>query len=101
MPNIISQRVYRPDEGSLTLEIVGNDGRTFTLTKAQVQAIYQGTSGNAAQRRAAVVTEVKNRIVAALGPENIDPNELTYDFSTTDGSITVARIGNENKPPPP
>ena len=92
MPNIRSQRVYDPSS-SLALEIVASDGRTFTLTKAQVQAFYQGTTGNAASRRNQVIAWLKSGIVTALGAEQIDTLDLTYDFSTTTGATTNATIG--------
>jgi hypothetical protein len=81
------------DGGPQALEIVGSDGRIYTVTKAEVQAFYQSTSGNAASRRAQVIDFIKTGIVAALGPEQIDILELDYDFSTVDGRITTARIG--------
>lgn len=92
MPNIRSQRVYT-DGGPQALEIVGSDGRTFTLTKAAIQTFYQSTSGNAASRRAQVITWIKNGIVTALGPEMISLAELDYDFDIATGSITASRIG--------
>jgi hypothetical protein len=92
MPNIRSQVVYI-DGGPQALEIVASDGRTFMLTKAQIQTFYQGTTGNAASRRAQVITFVKNGIIAALGADQITLAELDYDFDIATGSITTARIG--------
>ena len=94
MPNVRSQRIHTlADGGGLALEIVGSDGRTYTLTKAAVQAYYQSTSGNAASRRAQVITWIKQGIVSALSPEQIDINELDYDFDLASGRITRATIG--------
>lgn len=92
MPNIRSQTVYN-DGGPQSLEIVASDGRTFTLTKAAVQTFYQGTSGNAASRRAQVITFIKNGIVTALGANQIDATHLDYDFDIATGNITRANIG--------
>jgi hypothetical protein len=92
VPNIRSQTVYN-DGGPQALEIVASDGRTFTLTKAAVQAFYQSTSGNAASRRAQVIQWCKESIVAALGPEQIAIADLDYDFDLATGVITTARIG--------
>lgn len=92
MPLVRSQTVYT-DGGPQALEIVGADGRIFTLTKADVQTFYQSTSGNAASRRAQVITWIKNGIVTALGSENIDFNDLDYDFDIATGSITTSIIG--------
>lgn len=92
MPNIRSQRVFN-DGGPQALEIVASDGRVFTATKGQVQAFYQSTSGSAASRRAQVITWFKESIVAALGAEQIDTNDLDYDFDLTTGDIAKARIG--------
>lgn len=92
MPNIRSQRIGDVG-GTLALEIVGSDGRTCTLTKAQVQAFYQSTSGNAASRRSQVIAWIKDQIVTALGPEQISLAELDYDFDLGSGGLTRARIG--------
>jgi len=77
----------------MALEIVGSDGRTFTLTKPQIQAFYQSTSGNAASRRNQVIAWIKQGIVDALGPENISLAELDYAFDTQTGRIRTARVG--------
>jgi hypothetical protein len=92
MPNVRSQRVYNDGSG-MALEIVASDGRTFTLTKAEVQTFWQSTTGNAASRRSQVITWLKNEIVTALGAEQIDILDLDYDFDTADGGITRAIIG--------
>lgn len=90
MPMIRSQTVF-PAAGSQALEIVGSNGATFTLTKAQVQAFYQSTNGNAASRRAQVIQWIKDGIAAALGPQ-VDPQFLAYDFDIATGSITQSEI---------
>ena len=92
MPNIRSQTVYN-DGGPQALEIVASDGRSFTLTKAAVQAFYRSTSGNAASRRAQVITWCKGGIVAALGAEQISLAELDYDFDLNTGAVARAVIG--------
>lgn len=90
MPLIRSQMVYN-DGGPQALEIVGSNGATFTLTKAQIQTFYQGTNGNAASRRAQVIQWIKDSIAAALGPQ-VDPLFLAYDFDIATGSITQSEI---------
>lgn len=91
MPAVRSQTVYT-DGGPQALEIVASDGRTFTLTKAQIQAFYQSTSGSAASRRSQVITWIKNGIVTAFGTQ-VSLTDLDYDFDLATGSITTARIG--------
>lgn len=89
MPNIRSQRVY-VDGGPQALEIVASDGRSITLTKAQIQDFYQSTSGNAASRRAQVIQWIKDSIEDALGAEQVPASSLTFDFDLNSGTITVA-----------
>ncbi len=72
------------------LTIVAGDGRTYSVTKQQVQAFYQTTSGNAASRRNQVITWYRNGLVAALGAEQVNPAELIVDFSTVDGGWSNA-----------
>ncbi len=92
MPNIRSQNTYSSG-GPQALEIIGSNGATFTVTKAEVQTFYQGTSGSAASRRAQVITWLKNNIVTALGAQQIDILDLDYDFDIATGGITTSRIG--------
>ena len=68
--------------------VVGSDGRSLTLTKNQIQAFYQTTTGNAAARRAAVITWVRGQITAEIGAEMIDALKVDFDFSPVDGSIS-------------
>lgn len=91
MSNVRSQTVHV--DGLLALEIVASDGRAFSVTKAQIQAFFQSTTGNATSRRNQVITWLKNNIVTALGTEQIDVLDLDYDFDTVTGSISRATIG--------
>jgi hypothetical protein len=88
MPNVRSQRI-----DATGLEIVASDGRVYTLTKAEVIAFFQSTTGSAASRRAQVITSIKEGIVTTLGAEQIDILDLDYDFNPADGSITKTIIG--------
>lgn len=92
MGNIRSQRIYADGE-TAAFEIVGSDGRSLTLTKADIQAFYRSTSGNASSRRAQVITWFKNSIVTALSPQQVDILDLDYDIDLTSGRITKASIG--------
>lgn len=94
MPNIRSQRVYASSEdGPDAAEIVGSDGRSYTLTKAIMQAFYLGTIGNASLRRAAVIALIKDAIVLALGAEQITLADLDLDFDSDVGGITDFTTG--------
>ena len=85
MPNIRAQRVS-PTE----LYIQASDGREFTATRAQLLQIYNTQGGNAAARKAATLTNIKNQIIAALGAEQISAAELTLDFSPTDENVPIS-----------
>lgn len=78
---IAAQRVSKDE---LYIELT--DGRTYTITRAQVLALYQQQSGNAANRKAATILVIKNQIVAAFGAALIDVNALTIDFDQADAN---------------
>ena len=74
--------------------ITGTNGVTATVSKAEVQAFYQTTSGNATQRRTAVISWIKETLSSRVGgslvynsnsrcilPEEVLPD---YDNSTFD-----------------
>lgn len=75
-----------------SLYMQASDGREITLTKADIQAIYQATSGNAATRKAATITECKNRIITALGSEQIDLSNITLDMSIAEMRVSLLYV---------
>ena len=79
MPNIRRQEVTKD-----LLYIQASDGREFTMTRAEVQAIWQAQTGNAAARKAATIAIVKAQIEAALGAEQVSASILIFDFNTGD-----------------
>lgn len=77
MPNLRSQSI---DANGLSM--VASDGRSITLTRAQVIANFQTQTGSRAAKIAATIQWVKDSITTALGAEQV-PAFLT-DFSYDD-----------------
>lgn len=80
MPNLRSQSI---DANGLTL--VASDGRSITLTRAQVVAHFQAETGSRAARLAATIAWVKASIETALGPEQVPASSLDFDFDDVAG----------------
>ena len=62
--------------------------RECLLTKSQVQTYYQSTTGNAASRRAQVLLWIKEQIVAAIGPENLSVEQISFEVNLAEGGLT-------------
>ncbi len=83
MPAVRSQIL---GANAVTIVCAGN-GNVCTLTKAQLQAFYQTTTGTAAQRKAAVVAWAAQSLadqsggMLAAGLIVIDFNAATADFT--------------------
>lgn len=77
MPNI---RLQSLDASGLV--IVASDGRSVTITRADVIAHFQSETGTKAKRLLATIQWVKATLEAALGPEQV-PALLT-DFDADD-----------------
>ena len=80
MPNLRSQRI--DDTG---LELVASDGRSITLTRAEVLAHFAAETGNANARRAATIQWVKDTIAAALGPEQVPQAMMDFTWQDVKG----------------
>lgn len=80
MPNLRSQSI---DASGISL--VASDGRSFTLTRAQVLAHFQGLNGSKPSRIAATIQWVKDSIEAALGPEQVPALLVDFDFDDVQG----------------
>lgn len=80
MPNIRSQSLT-----SDGLEIVASDGRSITLTRADVIAHFKSETGNRATRIQATIDWVKAQIEAALGPEHVPALLTDFDFDDVQG----------------
>ena len=91
MPNIRRQIV-----GDLTglggiyvgvkgFHITASNGLPWTVTKADIQAIYQAQSGNAAAKKAATIAAIKSQAQAALGASMLDTTAVTVDINTATG----------------
>ncbi len=87
MPNLRSQRV-----DNTGIELVASDGRSITITKAQIQAFFATTNGNAASRKAQVITWAKQQIEAALGISQVPQAVLDIDVDTNLGEITTLSV---------
>ncbi len=58
----------------------GADGREWQITRAQVHAISQSKTGNAASRKAATITGVLAGMEAALGADQASALLASLDF---------------------
>lgn len=85
MPNLRSQSL---DANGLSL--VASDGRSFTLTRAEVIAHFQSETGNRAAKLAATIQWVKDGIEAALGPEQVPAFLVDFDFDDVQGLKLLA-----------
>lgn len=80
MPNIRAQRIDADG-----LDITASDGRTFSLTRAQVIAHFQAENGSKPAKIAATIQWVKDGIEAALGPEQVPASLIDFDFDDVQG----------------
>ena len=71
------------------VSVVAADGRSWSMTRVQVEAIYATKTGNASSRLAATKTDVLNSAQAALGIDqfnaittefDLDPNNLNKEL---------------------
>lgn len=65
--------------------VTAPDGRTWSITRVQVEAIYATKTGSASSRLAATKTDVLNSAQAALGVNQFDA--LTTDFTLEPGNL--------------
>jgi hypothetical protein len=75
VPNLRSAEVTNQ-----SISLVASDGRTFSVTKAEIQAFLATQGGNAAARKAATIAWVLANIEAALGAEQVPSALITFDF---------------------
>jgi len=80
VPNIRSQSITADE-----LNIVASDGRSITLTRADVMDHFRSEGGNKATRIAATIQWVKDTVAAALGPEQVPQELLDFDFDDVQG----------------
>ena len=80
MPNLRSQSI---DANGLSL--VASDGRSFTLTRAEVIAHFQSLNGSKSSKIAATIQWVKDSIEAVLGPEQVPAFLIDFDFDDVQG----------------
>ena len=66
------------------VSVIAADGRTWSMTRVQVQAIYATKTGSASARRTATITDVLNSAQAALGVDQFNALTSALDFDTAD-----------------
>lgn len=70
------------------------DGRTWSITRAEILAIYATKGGSAASRKAATITDVLALAQTTLGVDYFTAANCTLDFNATDAAaemlLTVA-----------
>ena len=62
----------------------GADGRTWSMTRIQIQAIYATKTGSASARRTATITDVLNSAQSALGVSQFNAAACTLDLDPND-----------------
>ena len=67
------------------IEMTASNGKTFTMTAAQVRARFLIETGTVAQRGVKTITWLKQEIVNALGADQIDLAGLDFDFDRATG----------------
>jgi hypothetical protein len=87
MPNVRSQELSQDG-----FTIVGSDGRSVTITKAQIVAFYQTTTGNAASRKAQVIAWIKQQCEAALGANQVPQAVMDIDVDVITGGLSKLTI---------
>jgi hypothetical protein len=80
MPNLRSQSI-----DANGLELVASDGRSFTLTRAEVMVHFQSETGGRAARLSKTIQWVKDSIEAALGAEQVPAFLIDFDFDDIQG----------------
>jgi len=98
MPNLRSQIVGPLDAlgaafaGKRGVHLQASDGRSITLTRADVLANFASQTGTRAARKLKTMQWVKDQIVAALGAEQIDPAGIAHDFDDATGEVTALEV---------
>lgn len=87
MPNVRSQRI-----DANGIEIVASDGRTFSVTRAQIRSFFQAQTGTRQEKRAATIDRLKDEIRDALGAEQCSKGMLHLDFDDSDGTPTAMEV---------
>ena len=97
MPNIRKQIVGDLSDlggafvGVVGLHITVSNGNTWTITKADIVAIFQAQTGTLAARKAATIAAIKSQAQAALGAAMLDTTAVTVDVNTATGDpVTLA-----------
>ncbi len=73
------------------------DGKSYNVTRAQIQAIYQAASGGGATKLRNAIATLEAQILAALGIENIDPDRLLVDFDTQGRPTYCGMVGSKEE----
>jgi len=85
MPNVRAQ-------SGETLSLTASDGRTITITPAELAAHYAAGNGTPEQRYAATVDWAKGRIVAALGEEQVSAASIDVEFELASGRVIYLAV---------
>ena len=80
MPNIRSQSI-----GINGIELVASDGRSITLTTADILAHFQSEKGGKPARITATIAWVKLQIENAVGPEQVPQSLINFDWDDIQG----------------
>ena len=72
------------------LYIKVSDGRTWTITRAEIRANYMTQTGTAAQRKQKTIDWVKDQALAALGEMIGTRSNMVIDFNAGDDNEVMS-----------
>ncbi len=79
--------------GKVGLHLTASDGRSVTLTRAQILAHFATETGTRAQKIVATRQWIRTTIRDALGAEQVDVANVTgVDFDDADGTPTQLEV---------
>jgi hypothetical protein len=88
MPNISSQLL---NQSGIT--IASSNGNNFTITAAQIRALYLiAVAANAITAMATVRYQIASQIQAALGSDQVSSSKVTIDFDNSTGAAILCNI---------
>lgn len=98
MPNLRSQIVGPLDAlggayiGRRGLHMVASDGRTFTVTRAEIVANFLSQTGTVPQRKIKTLLWLRQSVRDALGVEQVDTTNITVDIDESTGEVSGVEV---------
>lgn len=98
MPNVVRQIVGPLDSlgpsfvGQVGIFVQSSNGKTVTITKAQILNKFNVSSGTTAQKMTTVRTWIGTQIETALGADMAPAALIAADFNSADGTPTALTV---------